>query len=241
MQRLCHDAISVEYFEVSSMDVTQTDVDEFERGMSTLKAVVETRLNGASPKQIAVAKAIGDFVAWHADPRPETSEKLDFEDKFADLVKLARERAECLEFFSEKIGAGVSTIWRWSNRRSRPSRYVVGKVVSTVKRIMVERLLDDAAEVGLIDADDEIRRRHRRLSPPLELFFVWHENRRTGNHVWAGTPEAAAGMYRLHFEAASDAGLGRAPGVGELKVYKAPRDLDAAGVVDWASMESATL
>lgn len=75
---------------------------------------------------------------WITDPRPICAPEGD--DKFAELINIARDFEECNEFLIDRVGVNSSTVWRWATGKSRPSRYIIEKASADIQTLIAAAL-----------------------------------------------------------------------------------------------------
>ena len=92
------------------------------------------------------------FVEWLDDPRPTFADDLVTDDKFAELVELSRQYqdCDCNSFYVSDVGVNPSTVWRWANGKSKPSKYIGQKLVREIEARLAMVLWQLAEEEGLL-------------------------------------------------------------------------------------------
>jgi hypothetical protein len=114
-----------------------------------LRAIASGNLSNATS---AATEAIGQvkaYLEWLDDARPEVAPSADQKDKFARLIDLSRRYPACNAFYLNEADLNSSTLWRWSNSRSRPSKYIATTVVDDIKPILVVALWELCDKQGL--------------------------------------------------------------------------------------------
>lgn len=106
--------------------------------MSRLRMLVSSDLAGLTSEETSLIGEIKAYLEWLDDPRPEVG--LDEADKFAALIALSRHYQPCSRFYLETVGVSESTVWRWAHGKSRPSRYVGGRIVADIKSLVADSL-----------------------------------------------------------------------------------------------------
>lgn len=132
---------------VAALNADQRHEQEVVRN---LRALARADFSSADSRAIRVVSQIKGFLEWLDNPKPEFASASDSDDKFGTLVELARYFPDCNTFFLSEVGVNPSTVWRWANGRSRPSRFVGQKLVRELKLLLADLLLQEAYDVGLM-------------------------------------------------------------------------------------------
>ena len=122
-----------------------------EQRLARLRSVASPDLAFADGDATRVAKQVRQFVEWLDDGRPQFSEDLEGDDKFAELIEIARHYQDCTDFFVCEVGVNASTVWRWATGRSRPSRYVGKRLSEEVKNKLADVLWRLACDRRLVE------------------------------------------------------------------------------------------
>jgi len=103
--------------------------------------VAATHPSGLSSKQSKAVGEVQEFVEWLQDSRPECTDGAPGRpDKFAALIALSRRYQKCSQYYLSQVGVNTSTVWRWANGESRPSKFVGEHIVADVKNQLTEAL-----------------------------------------------------------------------------------------------------
>jgi hypothetical protein len=105
-----------------------------------LRAIASGNLSRATSEATDVAGQVKAYLEWLDDPLPEVAQSLGQRDKFARLIELSRRYPECNAFYLNEADLNSSTLWRWSNGKSRPSRYIATSIVDDIKPVLVSLL-----------------------------------------------------------------------------------------------------
>jgi hypothetical protein len=135
---------------VAAHNATRREQDDLLRD---LRLSVKGGLKSATSEQTRLAGEIRAFLEWVDDPKPEFSEDVDGEDKFARLIELSRGYEECTSFFVSEVGVNASTVWRWATDKSRPSKYVGKRLAQEVKGVLSQALWTKAMEMQLLSPE----------------------------------------------------------------------------------------
>ncbi|GAB5461839.1 hypothetical protein [Hoeflea alexandrii] len=120
-----------------------------DRIVADLRKLATSDLSGLDSNATRVASEVRAFIQWIDDPRISFSSKIDEEDKFADLISIARNYQDCTSFFHSEVGVNTSTVWRWASGKSRPSKYVGKRLTSEIEVQLSAVLWQLAWEVGI--------------------------------------------------------------------------------------------
>jgi hypothetical protein len=107
---------------------------------AALVRVAHTDLAAANSAVTDVVSQVKAFVEWLNAPQAEFADRSSDGDKFAALIELSRRYQECNRFYLSEVGVNSTTIWRWANKKSRPSRYIGKRVVLEVKSLIANVL-----------------------------------------------------------------------------------------------------
>jgi hypothetical protein len=114
-----------------------------------LRELANRNLQGASSQVTRIVGQIKAFLEWVDNPKPKFADDLVGQDKFAELVELSRQYQDCNSFYASDVGVNPSTVWRWANGKSRPSKYVGQKLAHEIEPRLAMVLWQLAEEEGL--------------------------------------------------------------------------------------------
>ncbi|MFY0690776.1 MAG: hypothetical protein JXR14_02505 [Paracoccaceae bacterium] len=119
-----------------------------------LRKIREIGLPELDDDQRDVQARIDAYIRWVDDVRPAFTSEQGQEDKFSDLVALARKHTVCLDFLTLEVGVNGSTIWRWAKGKVRPSPYIGRQLVRDIQAHLIRSLVDASYVVGFkVDSD----------------------------------------------------------------------------------------
>ena len=113
-----------------------------------LRTLASESLAGLNSEQTSLVGEVKAYLEWLDDKRPEIA--LGSADKFGELVALSRHYQPCNKFYLGSVGVSESTVWRWAQGKSRPSRYVGERVSSDIKALIAESLWQRCREHQLL-------------------------------------------------------------------------------------------
>jgi hypothetical protein len=114
-----------------------------------LRAIASGDLSRATSEATDVAGQVKAYLEWLDNKLPEVAQSRGENDKFAQLIDLSRRYPECNAFFLNQADLNSSTLWRWSNGKSRPSRYIATSIAEDIKPILVAALWELCVKRGL--------------------------------------------------------------------------------------------
>ena len=114
-----------------------------------LRVIASGDLSGAMSEATDVAGQVKAYLEWLDNALPEVAQSREQRDKFAQLIDLSRRYPECNAFFLNEADLNSSTLWRWSNGKSRPSKYIATSIVEDIKPVLVAALWELCAKHGL--------------------------------------------------------------------------------------------
>jgi len=130
-----------------------------------LRALVHgVDLNTVTSEATDALRQVKAYLEWSDDPLPEVAQARGEQDKFPRLIDLSRRYPECTAFYLNEADLNSSTLWRWSNGKSRPSKYIATSIVGDIKPLLVTALWNLCDKHGLCKARVE---RHE-TDPVLE-------------------------------------------------------------------------
>ena len=116
--------------------------------IAALRRLVQRDLRNAGSGATRVAGQVKAFLEWIDDPKPAFAD--DGRDKFAQLIDLSRDYQDCTSFYISEVGVNQSTVWRWANGKSRPTKYIGRKLAHEVERRVAAILWQIASEEHLV-------------------------------------------------------------------------------------------
>jgi hypothetical protein len=134
-----------------------TEGRDEERLLAFLRGVVARDLRNLDSETTELLSQVKAFIEWVDDTKPEFATTLGGPDKFAALVELSRGYQECTTFYLRDVGVNSTTVWRWANGKSRPSKYIGQRVVADVKHLLLGLLVQDCKEKQQLVTASEAR------------------------------------------------------------------------------------
>jgi len=130
------------------------DRNLYERLVRQLRSIAQQDLRGADSRKTELASKVKAFIEWLDDRKPEFAGVPEQADKFARLIDLSRGYEECTKYYLRNVGVNSSTIWRWANEKSRPTKYIGERVIAEVRTLLVQLLWHECDEMGLTTHDE---------------------------------------------------------------------------------------